>query len=93
VLLCSALEERGVDEVWTEIEGFRDEISAAGELAELRRRQAVSWMWSEVEETALDQLRNDPSVGDVVAAVESRVADGDLSPATAAHQILEAFRG
>jgi hypothetical protein len=50
-------------------------------------------MWSEVEETALDQLRNDPSVGDVVAAVESRVADGDLSPATAAHQILEAFRG
>jgi LAO/AO transport system kinase len=92
VLSCSALEDSGVSEIWDAIVDFRQRIEDSGELRGVRQRQAVSWMWSEVEETALDQLRDDAAVSDVVAAAEPQVAEGRLSPATAAQRILDAFR-
>ncbi len=48
VLECSALENRGVNELWATIESFRDSLTAAGDFEVRRRDQARSWMWAEL---------------------------------------------
>ncbi len=91
VLACSALEGRGVAEVWTEVERFVATVTDSGELAQARARQAVAWMWSEVQDTLIDQLRHDPRVVEVVAALEDEVAAGRTGATAAARILLERF--
>jgi len=49
-------------------------------------------MWSEVTDTLLDELRDDPAVRARIEALEADVRGGQISPAAAARQILAAFR-
>jgi LAO/AO transport system kinase len=76
-------------ELWSEIEAAHGALGAA--LDELRARQSVAWMWSEVTETLLDRLRADPQVRGELVDLEGRVAAGTLPPATAAHRVLHEF--
>jgi len=91
VLACSAREGRGVAEVWTEVERFRRAVGDSGELARARARQAVAWMWSEVQDTLVDRLRHDPRVADAVVGLEADVAAGRTGATAAAHVLLERF--
>ena len=49
-------------------------------------------MWSEVTDTLIDGLRNDPGVQAHLAELEEDVAAGRCAPAAAAQQVLAAFR-
>ena len=88
---CSALEGTGITEVWQAVEAFRAATLGSGEAEEQRRAQAVAWMWSEVQDTLVDQLRTDPAVGRLVVPLEGDVAAGRISPTAAANRILDAF--
>ena len=94
VLTCSALEPRGIGEVWDAIERFEQEIRASGELAELRGRQAKSWLWAELQDGLLDQLRADPEVQRLLTDVETRRPVGgiDHRPAAGAAEVFGGFR-
>src|SRR3954465_5236164 len=92
VRTCSALLGDGIDELWALVGDLVDDARASGELDAKRREQARSWMWSEVTDTLLDELRDDPAGK---AGREWRAADvmkGRLSPAAAAREVLAAFR-
>lgn len=93
VLACSAINGRGVPEVWTAIERFTESIRASGELDEARAQQATAWLWSEIGDTLLERFRADPSVTALVESVEEDVAAGRVSPTVAARRLLDAFRG
>ena len=89
VLGCSALERRGMDELWEAVEAF---VQAVGEgMARRRTAQAVAWMWAEVRESLDARLRAAPAVSARLADIERRVADGCLAPGTAARELVEAF--
>ncbi|MEZ5143843.1 MAG: methylmalonyl Co-A mutase-associated GTPase MeaB [Acidimicrobiales bacterium] len=92
-LACSALEHRGVAEVWAAIEEFLDEVRATGELDEHRSRQAVAWLWSEVHDDLVDDFRTDPAVRALLDELEPAVAAGRTSPSAAAGRLLDAYRG
>jgi LAO/AO transport system kinase len=91
VVLASALEGTGIDELWRTVEEFRTVLDATGELQRRRSEQAREWMWSEVSESLIDSLRHDERVADLVPRLEEAVTGGDLPPAAAARQILNAF--
>ena len=90
VLLASALEGTGVDEVWQAIRRFEEHLRAEGLLDALRAEQAVAWMWSEMREHLLDAFRRDEKVAARLEEVEAAVRAGRLSPTTAAHELLAA---
>ena len=50
VMTCSALEHRGLEEVWETILKHKDIMTNSGELDKKRRDQAMSWMWFLVNE-------------------------------------------
>ena len=92
VVACSAITGEGIDAAWSAVRAVRDRRAASGEQAERRSAQARSWLWDEVRETLLDELRNDPGVADLAPALEAEVTAGTLSPAAAAAQLLHQFR-
>jgi LAO/AO transport system kinase len=93
VLTCSALEAHGIPEVWEGVERFAHTVEASGELAALRAEQARSWMWSELQDGMLDQLRADTAVQHLLDEVEADVVGGRTTPGAAARLVLARFRG
>ena len=92
VRTCSALLGEGIDEVWDAVELLVHAARASGELADRRTEQARGWMWSEVTDTLLDDLRADAAVRARLDALEDEVSNGRMSPAAAAREVLAAFR-
>ena len=92
VRTCSALLGDGIDELWSLVVELVAGARASGELDAKRTEQARSWMWSEVNDTLLDELRDDPAVQARIDAVEADVTSGRVSPAAADREVLAAFR-
>ena len=92
VMTASAQTGAGVVEIWKVIERFNEAVGEKG-IARRRAEQARAWMWSEVGETLLAELRRNPAVKRLVVGLERDVEAGKSTPAAAARHMLEAFHG
>ena len=92
VLTMSALEGRGLAELWDTVLRHRQTLTDAGEFEARRRAQQVDWTWSMVRDTVLDRVLSHPGVRKIRAEVERQVRDGELTPALAAQQLLDAAK-
>lgn len=90
VLTMSALHGDGLRELWDKVLEHRDVLREAGQFENRRRAQQVEWTWSMVRDAVLDRVLNNPEVRRIRAEVERQVRDGELTPALAARQILDA---
>jgi GTPase len=90
VLTMSALRGDGLAELWDTVLKHRQVLSDAGEFEARRRAQQVDWTWSMVRDTVLDRVLSHPAVKKIQVEVERQVRDGELTPALAAQQILDA---
>jgi LAO/AO transport system kinase len=90
VLTMSATEGTGLTELWDTIERHCQVLTNAGEFDERRRAQQVDWTWQMVRDTVLDRVLSNPDVRKIRADVERQVRAGELTPALAAQQILNA---
>ena len=90
VLTMSALHGDGLAELWETVLKHRQVLSDAGEFEARRRAQQVDWTWSMVRDTVLDRVLSHPAVKKIRVELERQVRDGELTPALAAQQILDA---
>tara|TARA_B110001452_G_scaffold69099_2_gene55703 strand:- start:3420 stop:4397 length:978 start_codon:yes stop_codon:yes gene_type:complete len=90
---CSALNNKGMDEVWTIVKAFREALSESGELAVLRAQQARAWMWAETAELLIVGLKNHSAVKSLVPTLESAVLKGELPATVAAQRLIEHYKG
>lgn len=90
VLTMSALEGSGLEELWATVLKHREVLTEAGEFESRRRAQQVEWTWSMVRDAVLDRVLSNPNVKRVRAEIERQVRDGELTPALAAQQLLDA---
>jgi LAO/AO transport system kinase len=92
VLTMSALHGDGLRELWGKVLEHRDVLRQAGQFETRRREQQVQWTWSMVRDAVLDRVLSHPEVRRIRAEVERQVRDGELTPALAAREILDAAR-
>lgn len=90
---CSALAGTGIAEVWRHVEAYRKALGDSGEIAARRKAQAQSWLWSEVGESLLANLRAHRDVKQLLPALEKDVVEGRIAVAQAARRLLAAFLG
>lgn len=91
VLRCSSVTGEGIPEVWEAVGQAVAALRASGELAELRRRQVVAWMWDEIDDALGRRFREAPAVREALTGLEDAVARGSTSPGSAASRLLEIF--
>ena len=87
----SALEESGIVEIWDIVQQYQTTLSETGEIEHNRANQAKAWMWSEIKDELVDDMKSDPDVKGRVKQLEKKVTDGKLSPTVAAQQLIATF--
>lgn len=91
VIQISALKGQGIAEFWQQVQQFRDQRSASGELDARRRKQALSWMWDLIHARLQSEFRHHPAVRDTLADTVRDVAEARVAPSAAARALLERF--
>jgi LAO/AO transport system kinase len=91
VLMLSAMKQEGIAEFWQTIEKFHTTLSAAGEIATRRQRQANDWMWQQIDAALRQRFRAHPAVKAALADVTQKVGAGITPPTLAARQLLALF--
>jgi LAO/AO transport system kinase len=91
-LLCSALHEEGIDEVWGTITDFRTRMQQSGEMADKRKLQASDWMWTLLIDDLKEMFMRDRNVEALLGQVQDAVASGTTTPSAAARRLLESFK-
>jgi LAO/AO transport system kinase len=91
-LLCSALHNEGVTEVWTTIEDYHSCMQRSGELEAKRKLQASDWMWTLLMDDLKEMFLRDRQVEGLLPQVQAAVASGVTTPSAAARRLLEAFK-
>jgi len=85
VMSCSSINNEGIVEAWAQVDAFKKILSETGQLQQNRADQAKSWMWSEIAESLVADLKADERVKVLIPEMESAVLRSKL-PATAAAQ-------
>ena len=88
VLTMSGLENSGLDKLWAQIEDHRARMTASGDFAARRQRQAVSWMRDMLEDRLMGALQANPQVASALPALEAEVRTGRMLPTLAVDQIV-----
>lgn len=88
VRLCSALESRGLEEVWEMIERFVSTTRDAGEFDAKRERQSRLWLEQLVESMLLERLAASETVRRARPGLEAAVDAKQMTPLSAARRIL-----
>jgi len=88
VLAVSALESKGMDEVWKVIGDHREKLGASGELMERRRQQQQAWFWSMIEDGLRHHFLARRDVRRLLPEMEAAVGRSTLTPTEAARRLL-----
>jgi LAO/AO transport system kinase len=88
VLTCSAVEMKGLDVIWDTVLSHKRKLAETGELAERRKRQALEWMWTIVEQGLKERFYNHPDIGKVMPKITREVEKGLTAPTDAAYALL-----
>jgi LAO/AO transport system kinase len=92
VLTCSALENRGIGDVWQVVLDHHASQAANGALDRRRRDQAVEWMRELVASGLRTLWQRDPAITARLAQLEHAVADGRMSAYAAAREAVSLVR-
>ena len=91
VLLCSALNNTGVDALWAEVERWIADRRASGEFDVRRRRQAVAWMWDLVQTRLMASFRGHEAVRAALPGTLADVGGQRVAATAAARRLLELY--
>lgn len=91
-LLCSALHNQGIAEIWQTIQDFSEKMQRSGEFTSKRNLQANDWMWALVMDDLKQLFMRDKHVAALIEQVQAGVSQGTTTPSVAAKRLIETFR-
>jgi LAO/AO transport system kinase len=91
VATCSARDHVGIDTAWEAMTRHQQALESSGELATLRAEQARHWLWSEVQDSLVADLRQKLGASHHISELETAVSEGRMPATTAAEQLLDNY--
>jgi len=92
VLTCSALEKRGLEEIWLTVLNFKSTLTESGRLEKLRQQQSVESLKKQMQSAALQLIFANESFGNVFQKTLLEVKSNHLSPRKALHQLTASLK-
>ncbi len=91
VTTCSALENKGVEDIWDLILDYISVTGRNGYFDDQRNRQAKHWMYETINNRLQDAFYNDPGIIKELKSIEEKVLKGEISSFKAAQKLLELY--
>ena len=91
VMTLSALEGRGVPELWKKISDFERLQKANGKFDARRKQQAGAWMWDRIDVGLKNAFRSNEAVQALLPNLVAEVNQGTMAPSVAARRLLESM--
>ena len=88
VMTCSSVNHDGISDIWSEVIRFKSVMTAEETLQSKRASQSVAWMWQEIAETLLADVKRSPQLQSLVEEMESSVRQGRVAATVAAESII-----
>ena len=88
VMMCSALEQQGIDRLALQIQTLADEDRRSDRHNTRRRAQDLACMHEMIEQALLERFRSDPRISSLLPQMEASVRQGSLSPFKAVAQLV-----
>ena len=84
ILLCSAIENTGLDDIWSHIKNYMSHAEISGYLKANRSLQNMYWFEETIKQTLTENFKNDPKTKEKLIQLSKQVEQGLLSPFEAA---------
>ena len=91
VITLSALEGRGVPELWDKVSHFEKLQRANGKFESRRKQQAGAWMWDRIDAGLKTAFRNNTAVQELLPILSAQVNQGTMAASVAARRLLESM--
>lgn len=91
VMTLSALEGKGVPELWEKISHFEKLQRANGKFQARRKQQSGAWMWDRIDAGLKNAFRNNEAVQALLPNLIAEVNQGTMAPSVAARRLLESM--
>ncbi len=92
VTSCSALNQKGIDEIWEIIMSFANHTKIKGYFEENRKQQAKYWFKETITNALLDIFYHDKNIKEQIIGLEKDVMNGKISPFKAAQLLVGNFK-
>jgi len=91
VLTCSALTHEGIPEILDTIHEYCDLTRENGYFQTKRQEQAKYWMYETIDERLKHDFYNHKKIRDILSSYEENVLKRNISPFSAANDLLDAY--
>lgn len=91
VITLSALEGRGIPELWDKVTHFEKIQRANGKFESRRKQQAGAWMWDRIDAGLKTAFRNNAAVQELLPILSAQVNQGTMAASVAARRLLESM--
>lgn len=88
VISCSALNHKGIDDLWKLILAYRTQLNKTEHLKIKRKTQDIFWATSSIQQKFSSLLRSDEKLNELQNEILSQIESGKLSPDKAAQTFL-----
>ncbi|MBC2716819.1 MAG: methylmalonyl Co-A mutase-associated GTPase MeaB [Desulfobacteraceae bacterium] len=92
VLTCSALYMTGIEELWKTVLDYHKKLSASGALEQKRKKQALAWMLTLLEEGLKDWFYQISEVKKLLPELTWAVERGTSTPTAAVKKLLNSLK-
>ncbi len=89
---CSAIENKGISEIWETIESFKNLTTLNGSFDKNRKQQAKFWLEHTINTSIQERFYANENVKTKLTELENQVTEGTLSPFKAAQELLSIFK-
>jgi LAO/AO transport system kinase len=91
VITLSALEGKGVPELWDKVTHFEKLQKANSKFESRRKQQAGAWMWDRIDAGLKSAFRNNAQVQELLPILIAQVNQGTMAASVAARRLLESM--
>ena len=91
VMTLSALEGKGVPELWEKVSHFKSLQKANGKFDSRRKEQSGAWMWDRIDAGLKNAFRSNEAVQALLPSLAAQVNQGTMAASVAARRLLEAM--
>lgn len=91
VVTCSAVDNAGIEAIWTNVEKYHSQMKGSGYFAQKRQDQNLAWMHDQINRTLETNFHQNGQIQKELSVIETKVLQGKCSATDGAKRLLDLY--